>query len=100
LNGPANAFIKERALLPNAGWAFVAGVYDYPNDVTTIYCGSRSASRAIGTNSKEPDQALWVGAYNDTLTNAATGIAIDEVRINCEALDKEQVVALQRGGIE
>ncbi len=86
--------------MPKTGWVFVAVVVDYPNDVFTIYWGSRSESRAIGTNIKDPDQALWVGAYNDTLTNAATGIAIDEVRINGEALDKKQVVALQRGRIE
>lgn len=86
--------------MPNAGWVFAAGVYDYPNDAFGIYWESRSESRVLGTNITDPDQALWVGTYNDTQSSAATGIAIDEIRVNGEALEKEQVVALQRGGIE
>ena len=86
--------------MPNAGWVFVAGVYNYPNDAFGIYWESRSESRVLGTNITDPDQALWVGAYNATQTRAATGIAIDEVRINGEALEKEQVVALQHGAAE
>lgn len=100
LKGTANGLMQSNAIRENAGWMFVAGVYDYAGDQYTLYWRGRSESRPLGPNRKVPEEAIWVGALNDSLANAASGILIDDVQVIGRALSADDVRKLQIGETE
>jgi len=95
LKGSANGIIRRDAIRPNAGWMFVAGVYDYTNGIYTLYSRNRGVDKEMGTSRKPPDEAIWVGAFNDGLANAATNILIDDVRIYGRLFSTDELRAIQ-----
>jgi len=95
LNGPANGLGQSNAVRGNAGWQFVAGVYDYANRSYTLYWGKRSVTKPLPDDLREPEEAIWVGAFNDTLSSPAAGIVIDDLRIVGRALGKDELAAQQ-----
>jgi hypothetical protein len=98
LKGSANGIIRRDAIRPNAGWMFVAGVYDYANGTYTLYSRNRGVDKKMGTSRKPAEEAIWVGAFNDGLANAATNIVIDDVRTYGRLLSKDDFRSLQAGG--
>ncbi len=95
LNGTANGIIQRDVIRSNAGWMFVAGVYDYANGTYTLYSRNRGIDKELGENVKAPEEAIWVGAFNDGLAGPAAGILIDELRIYGQALSADELRAAQ-----
>ena len=97
LSGSANGIIQRNAIRANAGWMFVAGVYDYTKGTYTLY--SRNVDRGIdkkmGDGLKPPEEAIWVGAFNDSMSNPAVGLLIDDLRIHGQALGAEELRAVK-----
>jgi hypothetical protein len=100
LNGTANGLIQHKAIRPNGGWMFVVGVYDYAVGTYKLYWRNRNAETALSEHRRTPEEALWIGAFNDSLANPASGIVIDDVKIFGRALSADEVRALQVGELE
>jgi len=102
LSGSANGIIKRNAIRANAGWMFVAGVYDFTKGTYTLYSRNidRGIDKEMGDSRKAPEEAIWVGAFNDGLAGPATGILIDDLRIYGRALGKDEIRKLQIGETE
>ena len=100
LNGTANGIHKRDAIRSNAGWMFVAGVYDYATGTYTLYSRNRGVDKELGGNVKAPEDAMWVGAFNDGLAGPAVGILIDDLHIFGTALGKDEIRKLQIGETE
>lgn len=96
LNGTANGIIQANAIRPNAGWMFIAGVYDYEKGSYTLHWRSRSVEKELGNNVRAPEEALWVGAFNDGLAGPATDILIDDLRIQGRALSTNEIQLLRK----
>lgn len=94
LNGPANGINQSGVLRANAGWIFVAGVYDYETKSYTFYVRNRGVTKKLG-NLRNPEEALWVGAFNDGMANPANGILIDDLRIYGQTLSADEISAIQ-----
>jgi len=85
----------ENALSPSQ-WNFVAGVWDYEAGAARLHWRTRSADAEIDTEElATPEPDLWIGAHNDTLTDAAKGVRIDELRIYSTALDAEGISSVR-----
>jgi len=97
LKGSANGIMRRNVVRPNAGWMFVAGVYDYTNGTYTLYSRNRGMDKQMGKSRKPPEEAIWVGAFNDDLANAATNIVIDDVRIYGRLFNKDEIQAVRTG---
>lgn len=95
LKGTANGLRQSNAIRENAGWMFVAGVYDYAGDQYTLYWRGRSESRPLGPNRRVPEEAIWIGALNDGLSSAASGVVVDELRIYGRLLTEEELSGMQ-----
>lgn len=100
LNGTANGLMQQNAIRPNGGWMFVVGVYDYGAGTYKLYWRNRNVETPLGKNRRMPEEALWIGALNDSLSNAASGIVIDDVQILGRALSADEVRQLQIGETE
>jgi hypothetical protein len=101
INGPANGLLQQRAVRPGAGWQFVAAVYDFDNETFALYRGNRKAEvTPMSGRRVEWEDAFWVGAMNDSMTGAATGILFDDVRIVGSALTYDQVSQLKLNEFE
>ena len=99
INGPANGLLKTNVIRPNSGWQFVAGVYDYAAGSYTMHWGYRSSEPGKLNVDYEWENAFWVGAWNDTMSGAATGILIDDVKVFGRALSKGELEALQSAAV-
>lgn len=95
LRGPANGLIQRNVIRANAGWIFVAGVYDFAENTYALHWRNRSIEGKLREDHRTPEEAIWVGAFNDSLNAAVTGMAIDDLRIIGKALDKNGIRALQ-----
>jgi len=96
LSGSANGIIRRNAIRANAGWMFVAGVYDYEKGTYTLYSRNRGVDKEMGASRKAPEEAIWVGAFNDGLAGPATGILIDDLRIQGKALSANEIQSLRK----
>lgn len=96
LNGTANGIIQSNAIRANAGWMFIAGVYDYEKGSYTLHWRNRNVEKELGNNVRAPEEALWVGAFNDALAGLATDILIDDVRIQGRALSANEIQLLRK----
>jgi hypothetical protein len=96
LNGPISGLRVSNVFRQNGGWVPVAGVYDFEGGMYTLHWQNRSKESELSDRWTEPEAALWVGAMNDRLSYAASGILIDELRITGRALDHAQVLALRQ----
>ncbi|NGX16323.1 LamG domain-containing protein [Wenzhouxiangella sp. XN24] len=96
LNGTANGLSARSAVSRDSGWMFVAGVYDYANNTYSLHWRNRSAEGTLSQHRRPPEEAVWVGAMNDRLTNAASSIVIDDLRIFGATLRPEDIRALAR----
>lgn len=99
LHGPANGLFKGNAIRPNSGWRFVAGVYDYEAGETgtfALHWRDRPLEPvSMSSNVREWEDMLWVGAMNDSLSPAAKGIVIDDVRIEGRVLGYKDLRSLR-----
>jgi len=95
LRGSANGIIQRDAIRANAGWMFVAGAYDYKNGIYTLYSRNRIVDKEMGESRKAPEEAIWVGAFNDGLAGPAAGILIDDLRIYGQVLSADELRAAQ-----
>ena len=100
LSGSANGITQRNAIRANAGWMFVAGVYDYTKGTYTLYSRTRGVDKELGENIRAPEEAIWVGAFNDGLAGPATDILIDDLHIYGRALRREEIRKLQIGETE
>jgi hypothetical protein len=96
LNGTANGLSVRDVVRGDSGWMFVAGVYDYAGNTYTLHWRNRSVEGTLSQHRRPPEDAVWVGAMNDRLTNAASGIVIDDLRIFGATLRQEELRALAR----
>lgn len=98
LRGPANGIRQQGALEVNGGWQFVAGVYDFENKVYKLHWGGRhTALKNLRDTHPPPRQAIWVGAFNDSLSGAAAGLVVDELRIYGHAFGNAEIQDLRAG---
>jgi len=96
LSGSANGIIQRNAIRANAGWMFVAGVYDYEKGTYTLFSRNRGVDKEMGASRKAPEDAIWVGAFNDGLAGPATDILIDDLRIQGRALSANEIQILRK----
>jgi len=92
--------MQHNAVRKNAGWMFVAGVYDYAAGTQTLYYRTRSVTTKLGANRRMPEDAIWVGAFNDQLSNATSDISIDDLQVIGRALSPGEINSLRVSGIE
>ncbi|NGP54446.1 LamG domain-containing protein [Thioalkalivibrio sp. XN8] len=97
LNGTANGLAARGVVSGDSGWMFVAGVYDYDNNTYSLHWRNRSIEGTLSEHRRPPEDALWVGAMNDRLTDAAS-ILLDDLRLIGRALGVEELAALRSGG--
>lgn len=62
---------------------------------------SRSKGMATGADPADPEEAVWVGAYDDNvfyekLSHPAHNILLDEFQIIGRVLNQDEILALQR----
>ena len=98
LNGTANGISRQKGIRPNAGWTFVAGVYDYAKKEYTLYVRARSDTKKLSDNVRPPEDSLWVGAFNDKGSYAAKEFLVDDLRIYGRALSAEDIATVRTGG--
>jgi hypothetical protein len=94
VHGPANGLWEKDVFRPQAGWTFVAAVYDFEGGTYSINWRGRSRTGELGDRWREPEEALWVGAMTDRLAHPASGVAIDDLRIVGSALSADELRAL------
>ncbi|MDJ0911729.1 MAG: LamG domain-containing protein [Woeseiaceae bacterium] len=69
------------AVQPNR-WTFIAGVWDFESGNITLSWQGRQATASLDrSNLRDPEQSLWIGAFNDSLMWPASGVLIDDLRI-------------------
>lgn len=83
------------AVMPNAGWMFIAGTWNTETGKTSLHWRSRSIEGEMGTSTQEASAAIFLGALNDSLHFNAKQLVIDEFRIIGRALDHTEIMALQ-----
>jgi hypothetical protein len=98
LSGPANGLIQRNAVRPDAGWMFVAGVYDFATGEYSLHWRNRSVSGRLRDISRAPEEAVWIGAFNDGLASAASNIVIDELHFFGKVLDADEIRTIQTDG--
>ena len=95
LNGTDNGIFRPDVVRPGS-WMFVAGVYNYDTGIYELYYGARSpVPGKLAEHRREPENAFWIGTENDGWDSFAGGVAVDELRITGQALERPEVMALQ-----
>ena len=97
LNGSGNGIPRRDGIRPQGNWTFVAGVYDYTKGEYTLYVRSRSETRALGGTLYDPEDSLWVGAFNDRGSYAAGDLMVDDLRIYGRTLSAEEIGTIRSG---
>lgn len=95
MTGRANGIYARDVNLAGAGWTFVSMVYDYPNSEYRLYWRAREEAKPIGGSPVTPGEAVWIGAFNDRISDAARDILIDDLRIFGRALGAREIAALR-----
>ena len=98
--GTTNGISEIGVVRDAAGFFFVASVWDYSSGAHTLYWRSRNASESMPVSGYlyPPEEAIWVGALNDGLSEPALGTLLDDLRIYSRALTADEIRALQSGG--
>lgn len=97
LNGTNNGLMKSGVMRENAGWMFIAGVYDYGSGSYTLHWRNRKLEGVLTEYRRPPEDALWIGALNDSLSGAAKNMVVDELRVYGRTLTDDELHALQAG---
>ena len=85
----------------SGGWMFVAAVWDYEREFHRLHWRTRSKEEDLaGRKPGAAEDAVWIGADNDKLHQAAKNIVIDEIRFISRALSTDEVLALRREGLD
>ncbi|MBT8108332.1 MAG: LamG domain-containing protein [Gammaproteobacteria bacterium] len=99
LAGPANGMREENAVRRNAGWVFIAGVYDHQGLTYRLHWRNRSKEGKLRPEAREPEDAIWVGAFNDKRTGQdGGGLLVDDLRITSRALTVAELRDLASSG--
>ncbi|MDX1508396.1 MAG: LamG-like jellyroll fold domain-containing protein [Woeseiaceae bacterium] len=85
----------SNAIMPNAGWMFIAATWNTETRKSTLHWRGRSVEGEMGTSNRESPAATWFGAVNDSLHFNAKGLIIDEIRLIGRALTHDEIMALQ-----
>lgn len=89
-----------RPIRANAGWLFIAAVWDYANQFQRVHWRTRHNQASFaGRKPKIGDPAIWIGADNDRLHYHAKNITIDEIQFIGRALSPAEVLELRRSGL-
>ena len=97
LTGTGNGLIYQKALRDERAWFFFAGVYDYEAGTYRFHWRDRIFEGKLSGSRRPPEDAFWVGAYNDSVNYASEGAHIDELRVIGKTLTPEEIREL-RGG--
>ncbi len=95
LSGAGSGLIQRDALRDKNEWFFVAGVYDYSTRNYRLHWRNRSMAGMLREKSRPPEDAIWIGAFNDRLTNRVLGAYVDDLRIYGRALTEDEVRRIQ-----
>ena len=97
LTGNGNGLMQRDALRDGRAWFFFAGVYDYAANTYRFHWRDRIVEGQLAESRRPPDDALWVGAFNDQLHHAFKNAYVDELRITGRTLTPGEL-ARMRGG--
>lgn len=95
LKGSGNGLWKSDALRDKKEWFFVAAVYDYSANTYRLHWRSRSMDGKLNESRKPPEDALWLGAFNDRLASPTQSAFIDDLRIYGHALSAAEIRTIQ-----
>ena len=99
LSSTGNGLHKSGVVEANAGWMFIAGVWDYENNVHRLYWrNSGPLEGTIGKKLSPSSGGIWVGASNDKLMHAPKRLLVDNLTIVGRALTKDELLAIQTSG--
>jgi hypothetical protein len=91
LEGTGNGLSYRDALRDRNEWYFVAGAYDYTAGKYTLYFRDRPVEGTLSENLYKPEDALWVGGFNDKLSYPVQDGYIDDLRIIGRTLDAAEI---------
>jgi len=97
LSATGNPIRQEDAIRDPGTWFFVAGVYDYTGGTYRLYWRSRVVEGQINESRRGPEDAFWVGTYNDNMDYTAGDLYIDDLRVHGRALSADEVRAMAAG---
>lgn len=97
LTGNGNGLMQRDALRDGRAWFFFAGVYDYNANTYRFHWRDRIVEGKLAESHRPPEDALWVGAFNDQLQHAFKNAYVDELRITGRTLTAAEL-ARMRGG--
>jgi hypothetical protein len=91
LSGLGNGLSHRFAIRDGRAWFFVAGVWDNVAETYRFHWRDRVVESSLAGPRRPPEDAFWVGAFNDNLDYAIKGAFVDELRITGKALSVEEV---------
>ena len=97
LAGAANGLYERDAFRDARAWFFFAGVYDYDAGTYRFQWRNRVVEGSLNDAPRAPEDAFWVGAYNDRLRHPVEDGYIDELRITGRVLSKSEIDELRAG---
>ena len=92
--GSGNGQYQADAIRAGANWTFVAASYDNVARKYRLHWRTRSKEMAMGSTSP-PEEALWIGAFDDNLGHPAKNVVLDDVQIIGRVLSHEEFLAMQ-----
>jgi len=95
LSGNGNGLSHRDAIRDGRAWFFFACVYDYKAKTYRFHWRDRVVEGNLPESSRPPEDAFWVGAFNDRLDYALVGGHIDELRITGKVLSSQELVRMR-----
>ena len=97
LKGTGNGLSQREALRDGRAWFFFAGVYDQKANTYRFHWRDRVVEGKLAEERRSPEDALWVGAFNDSLNYAIKNAYVDELRITGKSLSADEIARLREG---
>jgi CubicO group peptidase (beta-lactamase class C family) len=97
LSGTGNGLTQQDAIRDGRAWFFFAGVWDYEANTYRYQFRDRTVEGELAESRRPPEDAFWVGAYNDRMDSVLKGAYVDELRVIGKALTPEEITRLRAG---
>lgn len=100
LEGTGNGLMQQDAIRDKNTWFFIAGTWDWQAGVYRLYWRNRTVDGTLAEHRYTPEDALWIGAFNDSLSHPAQDLYIDDLRIYGRLLDPTEINAIRAAGTD
>ena len=93
LHGTENGLYQPGVIRDPGSWYFVAGSYDYVAGTYRLEWGGHTVEGTLSEWRGTPNPVVWIGAFDDTMSEAAQDVLIDDLRIVSRALTAQEIRA-------